>query len=129
MVSSSAGQKVLVIDDSPTILQWMSLTLTNYSFTVETSKSIWVAPLIVKFKPDIVIVDVNICRNRNQDGPMIIKTLRNRNSLSTMKFILCSSLEENLLEELSRSCNAHGWIKKTSDPELFIQQFESIINS
>lgn len=129
MLPSSKGKKVLVIDDSPTILQWISSLLYRDGFVIETSKSIWVAPLVAKFKPDIIVVDVNICRSRNQDGPMIIQTLRSRRTTKYIKFILCSSLEENELESLARECGADGWIKKTVDQDHFMRQFQEIISS
>ncbi|MEA2315186.1 MAG: two-component system, OmpR family, response regulator [Solirubrobacteraceae bacterium] len=59
MVESAAGQRVLVVDDEPNLLEVVSMALRFHGFTVEGAGSGREAlAAVAKFKPHLVVLDV-----------------------------------------------------------------------
>jgi two-component system OmpR family response regulator len=59
MAESAAGQRVLVVDDEPNLLEVVSMALRFHGFTVEGAGSGREAlAAVAKFKPHLVVLDV-----------------------------------------------------------------------
>lgn len=105
--------RVLVIDDSEVVLEAVRQTLDDAGMEVRTRNvaygSSWE---IVRLKPDVVLVDVNM---PGLGGSDIVSVTKGRGDLSQTRVLLFSAQPPRVLETLALECGADGWIHKTSD--------------
>ncbi len=104
--------RVLVVDDDETQLEMVSRFLSG-EFEVQTSSSpIGVSNLVREFRPDVILVDVNIPA---LSGDRIVSLVR-RNTQSKARLVLFSSSDVDHLRQLADSVSADGWIQKGLGP-------------
>lgn len=110
--------KVLVVDDSPTVLSFTSRALASVGHEVETADNIWISTQVTNFRPDLILLDVNLgpCL-----GTQAVRALKDRKIAKSCRLVLYSTLEASELEKLARECGAHGYIPKCGDPEVLRQ--------
>ena len=110
MADEPAKPRVLVVDDDPIQLELVSRTLKGYGFEVATSESpIGVTNSVRSFKPDVVLVDVNIPA---MSGDKVVEVVR-RLSDGGARYVLYSACDEGTLRRLAARTRADGWISKT----------------
>lgn len=121
-------KKILVVDDSITTLQFVSDTLTKAGYIVETAKDIWIAPKVMAMKPDLIMMDVNICRSK-RNGPMAVSVLKKKSIGQQTTIVLYSSTKALELQEIADKCGADGYIPKSSNPIDLIRNIESYLSN
>src|SRR5262245_53572319 len=113
-----APARVLIVDDSSTQLAFAAATLREAGWQVEVSDNVWIASVIGDFRPDIVLVDVNLAGGCS--GPTLIRAFKKRSLASGARFILYSTAPAAELHKLAESCEADGWIHKDGDGERLV---------
>ena len=102
--------RILVVDDDELHLDLVSRTLRAHGFEVATSQSaIGVSNSVRSFRPDVVLVDVNIPA---LSGDKVVETVR-RLSQGGARYVLYSACDESTLRTLARQSQADGWISKS----------------
>jgi two-component system chemotaxis response regulator CheY len=120
------GKMALVVDDSPTMRQMVSFTLTNAGFTVieaEHGKDA-VAKVSGGSKVDLVVTDLNM---PEMDGIALIKELR---KMACFKFTPILMLTTESAEEKKKDgkdAGATGWIVKPFNPELMLKVIAKVL--
>jgi DNA-binding response OmpR family regulator len=103
--------KVLVIDDDKDILVVVDILLTMHDHTVKTIfKAEDTLDEIKKFKPDIILLDVDL---GGHDGREICKLLKNIREIKNIPVILFSASPE--LERSHIECGANDFLSKPFD--------------
>lgn len=118
-------KKILIVDDDESILDALSLILTDADFTVEaTSKGSLTLTTVDRFKPDLILLDVLIS---GWDGRKICKTLKSMDSTKNIPVIMISahpSAERSVAE-----CGANDFIAKPFDTnELLYRVCKHLVN-
>jgi two-component system, OmpR family, response regulator len=102
--------KILCVDDDGDQLDLVSRILRVHGFEVMTCASpIGVSNVVRSFRPDIVLVDVNMPA---LSGDRTIEVVR-RLVHGRAKFVLYSACDETTLRGLARQVEADGWISKS----------------
>lgn len=82
-------KKILAVDDDPTILEMLKTGLTNAGYVVETAESeADVKIAINKFKPDAILMDINI---PGVDGISMCRTIRFTENMSKVPIIMITA--------------------------------------
>jgi two-component system OmpR family response regulator len=116
--------KVLIVDDDAFQLEVVSRTLRSYGFEVVTAESpIGVSNSVRSFKPDVVLVDVNIPA---LSGDKVIETVR-RLSQGSARFVLYSACDEAELRTLAGQSKADGWISKSETGQALVARIRSFL--
>ena len=103
-------RKILIVDDSLTTLADYTATLEDAGYEVETCDNVWIAGVVARFRPDVLLMDVNL--DVIAKGDAAIRALANRSFMAGMKVLLHSSLPIDLLEFIAAECGAHGFVHK-----------------
>jgi two-component system chemotaxis response regulator CheY len=120
------AKTALVVDDSTTMRQMVSFTLTNAGFTVieaEHGKDA-VAKVSGGSKVDLVVTDLNM---PEMDGIDLIRELRR---MAAFKFTPILMLTTESAEEKKRAgkdAGATGWIVKPFNPELMLKVIAKVL--
>ncbi|BCA54760.1 chemotaxis regulator transmitting signal to flagellar motor component [Nitrospira sp. KM1] len=120
------AKTALVVDDSPTMRQMVSFTLTNAGFQVveaEHGKDA-VKKVSDGRKMDIVVTDLNM---PEMDGITLIKELR---KIPVFRFTPILMLTTESAEDKKRSgkeAGATGWIVKPFDPEVLLKTIAKVL--
>lgn len=117
--------KVLVVDDDKDILEVVELLLTLHNYTVKTTfRAGDTFNEIKKFKPDLILLDVNIA---GADGREICKLLRTIKETENIPVILFSATPG--LEQSQHICGATDFITKPFDISDLIKKIEKHLNA
>ncbi len=124
--SEPIGAKVLVVDDSPTILFYTSEVLSAAGYEVRTCDTIWISSEVASFQPDLLLLDVDMgsCK-----GTSVVGALLDRSFAAQVVMVLYSTLNGADLRALAAECGAHGFIHKTDDPEALRRQVRRFLFS
>lgn len=120
------GKTALIVDDSRTMRQMVSFTLTNAGFTViEAEHGVdAVSKVAGGPKMDIVVTDLNM---PEMDGITLIKELR---KLETFKFtpILMLTTESAMeKKQEGKAAGATGWIVKPFNPDVLLKTIAKVL--
>ena len=117
---------MLIVDDDEEQLDMVRRLLTAHQFEVETTSSpIGVSNIARRFAPNVILIDVNQPALR---GDRILSLVR-KNTKSSAKLVLYSSLDPAELRELARSVSADGWIPKGLDAAELARKLRRISES
>ena len=118
--------RILVVDDSTTMRQMVSFTLTDAGHEVTEAPDGLKALAEAKGKKfDLVITDVNM---PGMNGLDLVKSLR---ALAEFKFtpILVLTTESGTdVKSRGREAGATGWIVKPFSPEVLIQTLRKVLD-
>jgi DNA-binding response OmpR family regulator len=106
--------KIFVLDDSPTGLAFVKMVLEAEGYLVCTFNSpLGISREILRQKPDLVIVDVNM---PSITGDKVCRLIRATSSRRSVGILLHSSLPECDLHDLAQACGADNYVPKSRDP-------------
>lgn len=113
------GKRILIVDDSRTIRQQVSFTLTKGGFeVVEAEDGI---QGIQKLKNEagiaMIITDVNM---PNMDGLEMVETISKDGSLPKVPIILLTTEGSSELINRAKAAGAKGWLVKPFEPDQLI---------
>lgn len=104
--------RILIVDDSRLTLQRYRDLFTERGHEVETADHLFIAPLMSRFRPEVLLMDVNM---RTERGSDTIRILRHTNLADNTRMLLFSSMDEDELATLTEECGADGFIRKSDD--------------
>lgn len=108
-------KKILVVDDSATMLQTISLTLEKEDFDVVTAENGEVAlkKLASGTKFNLIITDVNMPK---MDGIELTRNIRKMNEYKFIPIIIVTTESEIKKKDEGKKAGATGWIVKPFKP-------------
>lgn len=120
------GKTALVVDDSPTMRQMVTFTLTNAGFTVveaqdgkDAVKKVSAGP-----KMDVVVTDLNM---PEMDGIALIKELRKMASFKFTPILMLTTESAMEKKQAGKEAGATGWIVKPFNPELLLKTIAKVL--
>jgi DNA-binding response OmpR family regulator len=125
-MESSAGRTVLVIDEDPNALDATRAILEAGGYRVITrDRSAGSISAIVKDKPDIVLVELNMAR---LNGETIAKILNRTQPRPHVVVLFYSSLPVETLRLKVLAAGAQGYVPKTADSGEVLRRIEQYVN-
>ncbi len=116
--------KIFIIDDSDVVLDVARHLLVTAGYAVETCNNpLAAARPLRKFEPDLVLVDINMPSIK---GDVVARVLSAQ--LNGAPILLHSDIEPEEQAERARQAGASGFIRKTFDPNAFLEQIEHWIS-
>lgn len=112
--------RILVVDDSPAALKMARLPLESAGYEVLTKKeAVLVSSTILREKPHIVLLDVNMPAIQ---GDKLVEIIRGHPACADTILLLYSTKSAEELGALARRCGADGFVQKSPDSSLLVQQ-------
>ena len=112
--------RVLIVDDSQTLLASVDFVLTQAGMEVVTTDNpITVGTLIRRHHPDVVLVDVEM---PGIDGPTVVEIIGKHEG---MRVLLYSSKEPDELRHLAQRSRADGYLVKHGRWEQLIRRIRN----
>ncbi len=122
MKTSAIKGKILVIDDSSAARKIVSLTLERAGYEVIAKKqAVLVTSTIMREKPDVVLLDVNMPAIQ---GDKLVEIIRGHPAGAGTILLLYSVKPAVELEALAHQCGADGFIQKGADASLLPRQMD-----
>lgn len=117
---SATSHTVLVVDDSPVILEMTRALLEAEGLRVVTrARGAGTVEAVIRDKPDLVLLDVKMPRFNGDT----IATILKRSALERRTIVLLySSYPADVLEQKVQEAGADGYIQKTDDPMDLVNQ-------
>jgi len=126
-LGSSERRTVLVIDEDLTVLEATRTVLEEAGYKATTrNRSAGAISAIVKDKPDIVLVELNMPR---LNGETIAKILNRTHPRPNVIVLFHSALPVETLRLKALAAGAHGYVQKTADAAEFIRRVEHCANN
>jgi FixJ family two-component response regulator len=115
--------RVMVVDDSPTVLEHVRYALERAGHFVTTRDSpLGTMSELMRLKPEALILDVSMPALAGDRLAALVSDIR-----KDIVIILHSSMSPMELATLARSSGASGFISKTSDTTRFLSEFHRIM--
>jgi two-component system, chemotaxis family, chemotaxis protein CheY len=117
--------KILVVDDSVTMRQMVSLTLEKAGHTVHIADSgISALKLTDKERFDLVITDINM---PGMGGLELIKELRMRQAMRTKPILVLTTESDPEKKAAGRAAGATGWLVKPFEPSTLLEVLPRVL--
>lgn len=115
--------RVVIVDDDEEQLSMVSRMLRVEGCDVETTSSPFgVSNLVTSFRPDVVLIDVNIPA---LSGDKILSVLRRHQSEA--RLVLFSAADESTLRRLAGEVGADAWIQKGGDAKEMAERLLKLV--
>jgi CheY-like chemotaxis protein len=115
--------RVLVVDDSDLVLEIVKLTLESEGYEVITKTSPFEAfTIITREQPELVLLDLSM---PGMEGDVLLNVIRGSGHQCRSIILLHSDRDEVVLNQAVAATGAHGFIRKTGDPEQLLSQVAS----
>ena len=112
------GRRVLVVDDSATMRDMVSFTMSSAGFEVlEASDGVDALAVADDGAVDLVITDLNMPK---MDGLKLIKAMRSRPDHVLTPIIFLTTERAKKKRQAARAAGATAWIEKPFDPERLV---------
>lgn len=118
--------KILVVDDSPALLELYSFTLNSEGHEVETAKDgVEGLEKIKKFSPDIVLLDILM---PNKDGFEVLKELKKDKKTKDISILLLTNVDEQSKVEEGLKLGAMDYIVKFQQtPNQVVEEIRQVL--
>ena len=120
------SKTVLIVDDSATMRQMVSFTLTGAGFTVVEAGdgADAVKKLTAGTKPNLVITDLNM---PNMDGISLIKEIRKMGTLKFTPILMLTTESTDDKKKEGQAAGATGWIVKPFNTEQMLKVIAKVL--
>ncbi|MCA9500282.1 MAG: response regulator [Nitrospira sp.] len=120
------GKTVLVVDDSVSMRQMVSFTLTGAGYEVVEAGDgkEAVEKLNGGAKPNLVITDLNM---PNMDGIALIKAVRGMAAYKFTPILMLTTESSDDKKKEGQSAGATGWIVKPFNPEQMLATIKKVL--
>ncbi len=123
-LTPSAGRRILLVDDSPTVRAAVAARLTDRGYPVRTARSLTeTARVLEEFDPEIVVTDVCMPHVEGDELCRRIKAHMKR----LVPVLLYSSLPEEQLAQRARAAGADGYLCKIRGIEALIERMDELL--
>ncbi len=113
MQQTADSIRVMIVDDSRLTLAWTQNELEQLGYTVKAINDVWISSPINNFRPDVVLMDVNLGA---MDGARATEILKRHETGRSTRILLHSARPRTELAQLATASGADGFIQKTDDP-------------
>lgn len=118
-------QKILVVEDSKTYLQFVTGVLVKAGYEVLSASNAWVTNIVSQERPDLILMDVQLGA---VSGVAAVSALRKRSFCHGIKILLHSSEQSSVLAEMTHSCGADGYLPKEGSEERLLQGIRRVLH-
>ena len=119
------AKKILLVDDEPDILEFLSYNLQKEGFSVSTAKNGEEAIATAeKINPDLIVLDVMMPR---LDGVETCVELRKKKKLEQTAIVFLTARSEDYSQIAGFTAGADDYITKPISPRLFITNINAIL--
>jgi two-component system OmpR family response regulator len=116
--------RIVLIDDSPLILEMLSGALEAAGFETSVARDLSeLEQRLATTPPDLVLIDVQMPEAFGDDVAMVLRAVR---GLSAPIYLL-SSLEEQELARRAAACEIEGYISKAIGVDRIVLRVQSIL--
>ncbi len=119
----ASAKRVLVIDDSPFILEATKAALTDVGFAVEVAKDLREFEAHSHVEHDLILIDVQMPEAFGDDLAMLLRVGR---QMKTPIFLLSSLPDEELLRRATEA-EVDGFISKRAGMEAMVKRVQEIL--
>lgn len=118
--------KILVIDDSPALLELYEFTLSSEGHKVETAKDgVEGLKKVEKFKPDLVLLDILM---PNKDGFETLAEIRKNEGTKEIPVLLLTNVDEQSKVEEGLKLGATDYIVKFQQtPNQVVEEIRQVL--
>lgn len=117
--------KILVVDDEPDIVEFISYNLKSKGYQIATAADgIEAIRKAKEFKPDLVLLDVMM---PNKDGMQTIRELRQIPGFESIAIIFLTALSDEKSEIEGLNLGADDYIAKPIKPELLLTRIAAAL--
>ena len=116
-------KRVLVIDDSPFILEATKAALTDVGFEVEVAKDLREFEAHCNTEHDLILIDVQMPEAFGDDLAMLLRVGR---KMKTPIFLLSSLPEDELLRR-AKEAEVDGYISKRAGMDAMVKRVQEIL--
>lgn len=119
-------KKVLLVDDSGTIVMSLSDVLRRQGFEVKTAGdgTEGLSTVTGGFKPDLVITDLHMPK---MDGIELIKALRTQGGLRFTPILVLTTESQQAKRDEAKKAGATGWLVKPVTAEKLTQVVKQVL--
>jgi two-component system chemotaxis response regulator CheY len=120
------GKKILIVDDSPTILMSMRGMLERAGHAVSDAANGEAAVSVLKggLKPDLVITDFHMGA---MDGIELVREVRKMASLRFIPVLMVTTESQQAKRMEAKAAGATGWLVKPVQPEALLQVIKQVV--
>ncbi len=119
------GNRVLIVDDDPTVRKVMRETLTQHQYETETAGDGFEAGVkVVQFKPDLLILDLIMPR---MDGFEVCRYLKKDPTTSGIKILVLTGFDTLKHREQIMAAGADDFLAKPVEPDILIRHMEDLL--
>lgn len=119
-------RKALVVDDSLTMRNMVSVSIKQEGFEVVTAKDgVEALAAAKKEKMDVVITDINM---PNMDGIELIRLLRENEGTKFTPILVITTEGGDNVKQAGKDAGATGWIVKPFNPEVLSRAVRKVCN-
>jgi two-component system chemotaxis response regulator CheY len=121
-------QTIMIVDDSPTVVKFVSFSLRNRGYNVLTASDGMEAMEKLAGRDeaiDLIITDLNM---PNVDGYEFIETLRGSNAYRSTPIIILSSEREDKDKERGMKAGATSYLVKPFQSSVLLQEVTRILD-
>jgi CheY-like chemotaxis protein len=125
-LSPSAGRRLLLVDDSPTICAAVSAQLRERGYPVRAARNLaQAAELLQSFAPEIVVTDVHM---PEVEGDELCRRIKARMT-HVVPVVLYSVLPEEQLSVVSRAAGADAYVCKEHGVDALVRRMDELLSS
>ncbi|HEY3383261.1 MAG TPA: response regulator [Vicinamibacterales bacterium] len=116
---------ILIVDDSVSIRQMVSYTLSQAGFTaVEAGHGVEALQQLDTHRVDLVITDLNM---PTMDGITFIRELRRRPECRFTPVLMLTTESQAAKKQEGKAAGATGWIVKPFNPDQLLQVIAKVV--
>ncbi len=117
--------RILIVDDSPTMQDIVSMTLQSASFQVfRAEHGVEALAVLDVASPDLIITDLNMYR---MDGFEFVSRVRQRPEYEFTPILFLTTESSEDMRLIGRDLGATGWLLKPFVPEDLIRVVKSVL--
>jgi two-component system chemotaxis response regulator CheY len=125
-VKKPMAKKILIVDDSPTILMSLRGMLERGGYAVSDAASGEAAVSLLKggLKPDLVITDYNM---GVMNGIDLVREVRKMASVRFVPMLMVTTESQQAKRMEAKTAGATGWLVKPVQPDALLQVIKQIV--
>ena len=117
--------RILAVDDSPSMRQMVSATLTSAGYEVEQAEDgVHALQLAGKQRFDLVITDVNM---PNMDGITLVRELRGKPNYKFVPLLILTTEATSERKLQGKNAGATGWLVKPFNPDKLLATIQKVL--
>jgi two-component system, chemotaxis family, chemotaxis protein CheY len=120
------GKKILIVDDSPTILMSMRGILERAGHVVSNAASAEEAVSVLKggLKPDLLITDFHMGA---MNGIELVREVRKMPSVRFIPVLMVTTESQQQKRAEAKAAGATGWLVKPVQPDALLQVIKQVL--